>query len=176
MNLSHHAVERFRERWRPTLTLEQAHAELEQLLAAARPTRSRTLVGDAQRWIAVSAAGERIVLAVRDNTVITVMPRGTEGTKDVEIGATEELAAESEDDRAACMRILAEEARARVAVAPVRAKPVVGRSPTPTERSRKRNAEQTLARAAAGEHITQNAQIRARIVLERWKERFGDIA
>ena len=157
MIVSLHAVERFRERWRPHLTLEQAHAELEQLAGVATPTRRRTLKGDAQRWLAISAHGETITFAVRDGCLLTVLPAQGEAANLMAIHADEDAAAESEADRLACRRML-----------------VADRPPTPTERSQRRNAERTLERAAKGERITPRAQMRARITLERWRQKFGE--
>lgn len=72
--VSHHAVERFVERWRPGLAGADARAELEALAANASPTRRRTLKGDARIYVVATPEGESIPLAVRDGLVITVLP------------------------------------------------------------------------------------------------------
>lgn len=114
--LTDHALERFKERWRPQLSNENALAELTLLVQRAGATRKRTLVGDAQLYMATSDTGERIALAVRDGAVISVLPANGEGAALVDGSVPVELLEESEATKAACEAILAKDAVANAAL------------------------------------------------------------
>jgi len=101
--VSDHAIQQFQSRWRPSAPLADCRRELVFLMADAAATKRRTASGDAWIYIATTAAGERIALAVRDKTVVTVIPEGREGMFVKDMGADEDLAEESRADREACL-------------------------------------------------------------------------
>jgi hypothetical protein len=106
-----HAVERFIHRWRPGVSKEEALVELQEIVQEATPTRKRTLTGDADLYVAMSPAGERIAFAVREKTIITVLPGNGEGQNLRDCSADEEHVEESRATIEACQAMLAAEAK-----------------------------------------------------------------
>jgi hypothetical protein len=113
LRLTSHAVERFIGRWRPGTSNKEALAELQMVAELAAPTRQRTLLGDAQLYVATTPAGERIRMAVREGTIITVLPEFGEGQDPIDLSAESEYIQESEETKAACRAMLAAEAPLR---------------------------------------------------------------
>jgi|HubBroStandDraft_4_1064222.scaffolds.fasta_scaffold54028_5 hypothetical protein len=168
LQITRHAVEAFATRWRPHATADAAEAELAALLVDATPTRKRTLNRDAWLWIAHTAAGERVGLAVREDTVVTVLPHNGEGRALIDMTVDPDLVAESEDTVAACRRMVLE---SESAAADERAQKHANRASeratraAQAERSRRRNAELVLLDFEHGKSITPAALRRARDVL-----------
>ena len=113
IHVSHHAVERFIRRWRPGMPFAEARPILEQVAANAVPTRRRTIRRDAWIYTSLTDAGETIQLAVRDNTVVTVLDRAYEpGCTEGEcLDPDGEMFAESAATREACRALVAEASR-----------------------------------------------------------------
>ena len=108
LQLTDHAIERFVDRWRQGTPLDQAEIELRALAQKATATRRRTLTGDAQIHLIVTDAGERIPVAVRESTIITVLPadsREDPGVVQPDYEALDDSAATV----AACRALLADE-------------------------------------------------------------------
>jgi hypothetical protein len=120
IGVSDHAVARFIERWRPNATHLEARAELERLAAGASPTRRLTKKRDARIYTSGTAAGESIPLAVRDDTVVTVLPaRRLEGPAEPpaplstdlleehaqDVGEAQAMAQATEDDERAAREV-----------------------------------------------------------------------
>ena len=74
MFVTDHAVARFSKRWRPFVPSAVAKAELMALNQSARPTGTMTRQNNAELYTATTTAGETVLLAIRNNTVITVLP------------------------------------------------------------------------------------------------------
>lgn len=74
MNLTAHAVERYRERWSPSASIEEAEAELRTIASNATPLKSRTL-----RKTELWSHGDVRLVVKRDKhvgpVVITVLPQ-----------------------------------------------------------------------------------------------------
>lgn len=105
--LTRHAVDQFIRRWRSDVPREDARVELTLLVSQATPTRRLTILGDARLYVTLTPAGELISLAVRDDTVVTVLPQDAESTRDE--GVDPELLDESRETVAACRAMLAED-------------------------------------------------------------------
>jgi hypothetical protein len=71
--VTHHAVERFIKRWRPGMAFDEARAMLEELASHAVATRRKTLLGDARVYTSMTDEGEHVHMAVRDDTIVTVL-------------------------------------------------------------------------------------------------------
>jgi hypothetical protein len=107
LSVSRHAVEQFVKRWRNAGTMSGAQRTLEWLAANAVPSRHQTRPGAAQLYISVTASGERVPLAVRDDVVVTVLaawhvPGWAHGDMDPEYDPY----AESRATRRACHAML----------------------------------------------------------------------
>lgn len=156
LHLTHHAVERFIGRYRHDASYEQALAELQGLVAEAAPTKRRTLTGDAQLYVTLSEAGERIGLAVREGVVVSVLPEGSEGQGLSDMTPDQERLEES-----------------RAMVAECRALAKVDDEPPPerqggggTQEARRRSAEELIrAWRWGGQTFTPKALKRAHAVL-----------
>ena len=109
--VTHHSIEAWLTKWRPKADPDAATAELHALVAAAVPTKRKSLGRDATIWSSVTADGEQVCLVVRDGTVVTVLaPRqGGRGTQyNVrDISADDEHAEESRRTREACRAMAA---------------------------------------------------------------------
>ena len=99
LSLMPHAVERYRERWAPHLTLRQAREELHRLSEGARPEKAKTRGGQ-ELWVANDATRKILFVVKRDRHTrericVTVLPEGAMGDS----GATayEEFLAYSEE-------------------------------------------------------------------------------
>jgi hypothetical protein len=112
--LTNHAIEQFHFRHRPYLRGKEAEEELKSLTASARLARNRALVGGALLYIAVSEGGEHIRLAVRDATVVTVLPDDAERLIRTDLTPSAEELEESKADVEACRMLLAKEASATI--------------------------------------------------------------
>lgn len=144
-----HALEQFVSRWRPALTSAEARPELEAIVAGSRPTRQRTLVGNAQLWVGLSSHGERILMAVRHGTVLTVLDRHAEFGNLRDLAADSDLAEQSRQTVAACHAMLGEDQAERQRA-----------------EDRARCARVTLRRHAEGDtSVTPRALARARLAL-----------
>jgi hypothetical protein len=159
LGLTNHAVEQFCSRWRPDAEPTKAEIELRALVDAARPTRKRTLTGDAQLYLTLSAQGERIGFVVRDGLVITVLPYSGEANDSlVDHSISPELHEESRETLAACHAILEAEA-------PLRAKEAKEAALKLQEQERYNNARRVVEQFRAGDHVTPKAVNRAYEVL-----------
>jgi hypothetical protein len=108
LRVTAHAIEQFASRWRPEAPPWQARNELK-ALAANAVKKGRTLARDADLYEATSYRGELLYFAVRDKTVLTVIPEHGERPHDAEAEDPELL----EDSRAtveACRAMLATDA------------------------------------------------------------------
>ena len=157
LHLTDHAVDRYRERWRPHLTREAAWAELEALAEHAGPTKRLTLTRDARVWVAVTAAGERIAMAVREGVCITVLAADAGETGLVDHSPDADLLAESEATRAACLAMLAPEGKAQHEAREARNAEVVERQ--------RQEAERILEQHRAGVAVQPGMLRRARRLL-----------
>ncbi len=121
LHVTHHAVQRFVRRWRPGMPFAEARTLLARIAASAVATRRRTLRRDAWIYTSQTDEGETIQLAVRDNTIVTVLDRSFEpGCTEAEwLDPDGEMLTQSAATRAACHAILVEafrkEAATRVA-------------------------------------------------------------
>jgi hypothetical protein len=152
--VTHHAVERFIKRWRPGTAVAEARRLLEELAAHAGPTRRRTLPRDATIYTTMTDAGERVLLAVRDGAVITVLdPEPAETARFGGVDPEDPLYADSAATRRECLAMLeaervAERARARSAAkASTRARRKLANQPL-TAAANAPNAEMPSGRAA----------------------------
>jgi len=80
LSIMPHAVERYRERWAPHLTPEQAHEELLRLSEGARPEKAKTKGGQ-ELWVANDATRKILFVVKRDRGTrericVTVLPEG----------------------------------------------------------------------------------------------------
>lgn len=142
LHVTHHAVERFIKYWRPGVSLHEARQSLETLVGRSAATRRKTLPGDAWIHLAVTERGEQIGLAVRDNTVVTVLPRHAYEMRD--------LCVLADDHRATIETVESERAR------------LAERVETDCARER---AETIVAAWRAGAHVRPKALRRAKQVL-----------
>lgn len=118
LHVTHHAVQRFIKYWRRGMPLNEARQCLEILVSRSAATRRKTLPGDAWIHLAVTERGEQVGLAVRDSTVVTVLPRHAYEVRDLGVLADDHRATldtvESERARLAervetdCARVKAE--------------------------------------------------------------------
>lgn len=158
--LTDHAVEQYVGRHRPHLGLGDARTELETLVQQAAPTRRRTLPGDAWIYLARTETGESVVLAVRDGTVITVLPSdAAEGWDTTRLAPTAEQLEESRSTVAACRAMLDADPK------PSPVSPVEARAAA-IAASKVTNAEALLRAWRAGRHYSTKA-------LKRAHERLG---
>ena len=157
LHLTDHAVDRYRERWRPHLTREAAAAELEALAEHAGPTKRLTLTRDARVWVAVTPAGERIAMAVREGVCITVLAADAGETGLVDHTPDADLLAESEATRAACLAMLAPEGKAEHAAREARNTEALARQ--------HKHAERTLELHRTGQAVDPKHLKRARRLL-----------
>lgn len=105
--------------------MREAEKELESLVVDAGATSRRTLCGDARLYIATSAQGERIPLAVRDGCVITVLqdrPNGVDPSADLAL--YEEHLADQRELQAKLAREQPEAAAAPTAPVPSESRPI----------------------------------------------------
>ena len=109
LNVTQHAIERFNQRWRPHLTQEEAGQELALLALVAVRTRRKTLARDATVWLAQAQDGCCVGLAVRDETIVTVLAPGTERIELPDYGADLELYEESQAAMARTRAMVAKE-------------------------------------------------------------------
>ena len=82
LNITRHAVDRFIEHWREGVDRRAAVASLEVLVARSVATPCRTRRNDAWIYLTQSDMGEWIPLAVRDDTVVTVLDKRVSGSVD----------------------------------------------------------------------------------------------
>jgi hypothetical protein len=158
--LTDHAVEQYVGRHRPNLGIDDARMELETIVQQAAPTKRRTLPGDAWIYLARTETGEAVVLAVRDGTVITVLPSDAVTSHDpTRLAPTAEQMEESQSTVAACRAMLDADPK----VPP--ASPVEIRAAA-IEASKRTNAEALLRAWRAGRHYSTKA-------LQRAHERLG---
>lgn len=166
--VTQHAVARFVERWSPGLSEADARAELEAIVAGAAPTKRQTLNRDARVWVATSPAGQRIALAVRDATVVTVFASDFHEAPpvDMQLAPEDEVLVESEADRAAGLALVAGDA-SDVPEAPD-TDPRLPDVESAAEH-RRQSAEETIARWKVGGAgaVTERAVRRAHAVLGR---------
>lgn len=154
LQLTYHAVERFMGRYRQQASYDQARAELQALVAEAAPTKRNTLPGDAQLYVTLTEAGERIGLAVREGVVISVLPHGCDGEGLLDLTPDQEQVEES--------RAMVAECRAMVN-ADLHDKDV---QQTDMQEARRRSAEELIrAWRWEGRHVTPKALRRAHSVL-----------
>jgi hypothetical protein len=142
LHVTHHAVERFIKYWRRGMPLHEARQCLKILVGRSTATRRRTLPGDAWVHVALTDRGEQIGLAVRDGTVVTVLPRHAYEVRD--------LCALADDHRATIDSVEFERAR------------LAERVETNCAREK---AESIVAAWRAGAHVRPKALRRARQVL-----------
>lgn len=157
LHLTDHAISRYHERYRPHLTREDAASEFAVLVAHASPTRKLTIARDARVWVAAICGGERIALAVRDSVVITVLPPNSEESGPVDMAPDDDLVAESEDTRSACLAMLGNEGRAEIEAREAR-------NAEALERQRK-SAQRTVDLHAEGQLVSPRTLKRARRLL-----------
>jgi hypothetical protein len=138
LGVTHHAVQRFMKYWRVGRSLDDVETELRALAAEAVPTRRRTLPGDAWIYFAHSQSGERILLAVRDSAIVTVLAPDVDQDKRVE--ADIEMFEDSEATRLAIRTMLEADAREETE----------SRARLADERDRKDNARACIARWKSG--------------------------
>jgi len=167
--VTYHAIQRFMECWRVGQPIEEVETELRVLATQAMPTRRRTRPGDAWIYIAHTQAGERILFAVRDSVIVTVLPRDAEQDKRVE--ADIEMFEESEAERLAIRTMLDAEVREQ-AESHIRAV---------DEQNRKDNARECIARWKSGKaKVSRAALARAHRLLglpfEDMNSLLGDVA
>jgi hypothetical protein len=161
--MTEHAVVRYVERWRPGLSFEDARAELQSLADRAAPTRHRTVKQDARIYLGESPAGEPVPLAVRDRTVVTVLPRQDDP---LVVGLPDwDLRDDGADDRAAGRAMVRESeleaaiaARPPIAIEPAMAAPEVQEL---AQRSRRLNAEKVVREWRLGVPVKRRALRRA---------------
>ncbi len=176
-----HAVERFIQRWRPSLSVAEARRELETLVEHAVPTRQKTLPGDAWLYTTMSPAGERILLAVRDGIVLTVLdPRTGDGKgQDLGIDPSDPMLLESASVREQCAAILRQDVVAQEkALRLARAAERTARDAkiaADVLLSRRRGAEETIAAWKTGAKVKPSTLKRARDVLAL-TEGFGKLS
>ena len=153
LQLTYHAVERFIGRYRQDASYDQARAELQALVAEAAPTRRHTLPGDAQLYVTLSEAGERIGLAVRDGVVVSVLPDGVEG-QGLDLTPDEEQVEESRAMVAQCRAMVNADQHDKTL------------RQSDTQEARRRSAEELIrAWRWGGQQVTPKALKRAHAVL-----------
>ena len=103
-----HAVQQFVSRWRPITPTADARRELLEIAASAKPLKRRPMSGDCTLYVAITTAGERICLCVRDGGVITVLPdRGEHDDDRVDLTPSREMIEDSNATVAACRAMVA---------------------------------------------------------------------
>jgi hypothetical protein len=110
LQLTVHAIERFMDRWRPGVPEADAREELQELARKATPTRRKTLTRNAWLYRVETEQGECICLAVRDGTIITVLPQDNEGRPLLDLTPDDDMLEESRATVAACRALVAAEA------------------------------------------------------------------
>jgi hypothetical protein len=143
--VSDHAVQRFIQRWHPGMPFAEARAVLKDLVSRAAPTRRKTLPGDAWIYTVHTEDGERIVLAVRNNVVVTVLDADT----DEAVAFRHSL-----EDKAMLIEALDEHHARRAA-----------QLATERAMAQRRSAERTIAEWKAGASFSAKVIERARRVL-----------
>lgn len=142
MTVSTHAIERYVERYAPGLSAEEAAAELRALAERARPQR-RGYRG-ATVCTAERADGRTVVLVVRGGSIRTVLREAGQGDGEVVPSPEEAPSAPPPPDT-------------------LRELPVVDEAAA----SRRRSAEESLARWKAGARVTEREVRRAHVTLGR---------
>ena len=136
--ITYHAIERFMEYWRVGRPIEDVEAELRALAPQATSTRRKTRPGDAWIYLVHTQDGERVLFAVRDNVVVTVLPRYADCDKRVEADIS--MFEESEAMRLEIRTMLDTEAREQAE----------SRMRSVDEQNRKDNARDCIARWKSG--------------------------
>jgi hypothetical protein len=99
LSIMPHAVERYRQRWVPHLTYEEARAELSRISEGARPEKNKTHNGQ-ELWVANS--DQKILFVVkrdrrtRERLCVTVLPQGANEFQDMTSPMDEYLEHEQE--------------------------------------------------------------------------------
>ena len=157
LHLTIHAIEQFIARWRPEVTWKQAEAELRGLarIAINSTHNRRAITGNALLYRATSEEGEQIDLAVRESTIITVLPKDDGRGALIDMTPDESLFDESRATVASCQALV-----------------VGGEVPPPpppcaVDANTWRNAETVIREHKAGKWVSPKALRNAEAVLKR---------
>ena len=162
LSLTHHAILRFVERWRPLASYQDARVELGELAALASMTKRQSAKRDAWLFVAVSPTrGERVFLVVRDGVVVTVLDE--HAVEDGRLTLDPGMVAESAETIAFCRALLVADLAEDPPETPPRKR---GSGPKSAEEQRRNSASDLIASWESGRiHPSNGALVRAHDIL-----------